>query len=102
MPRLEALPADTSYPSGHTAAAVVLYFVVAVLVANATTNRVLRTLGWVPFVIVPVLVAISRMYRGMHFATDTMAGYLMGIGCIAIALLSVRVAGVVAERRASG
>lgn len=101
VPRFEHLPADTSYPSGHTAAAVVLYFVVAVVVANATTNRFLRTIAWVPFVVFPALVAVSRMYRGMHFATDTVVGYLIGIGCIAVALLTVRVAGVVADRRAA-
>ena len=53
VPRFEQLPADTSYPSGHTAAAVVLYFVVGVLVANATTNRFLRAIAWLPFIVAP-------------------------------------------------
>jgi membrane-associated phospholipid phosphatase len=90
-----------SFPSGHTAAAVALYFSVVVIVAVMTHNRAARALAWVMLVVAPVVVAISRLYRGMHHPTDVMAGYLMGIGCVAVAVFAVRVATVVAARNPS-
>jgi len=38
----------------------------------------------------PIVVALSRMYRGMHYASDVTAGALVGLGCIAVAIVSVR------------
>jgi membrane-associated phospholipid phosphatase len=38
------------------------------------------------------------MYRGMHHPLDTLAGVLMGIAALLLALLLVRVTGVVARR----
>ena len=46
-------------------------------------------------------VATSRMYRGMHHPIDAFAGMLLGIGCLAVALVAVRVYGIVADRRAT-
>ena len=87
-----------SFPSGHTAAAVAFYFSILVIVAVVTHNRVARTLTWVALVFGPVIVAVSRLYRGMHHPTDVMAGYLMGIGSVTVAVFAVRVASVVATR----
>jgi len=52
-------------------------------------------------VVVPIVVALSRIYRGMHHPTDAIAGFLMGAGCVVVALLAVRTTGVVAARRST-
>jgi undecaprenyl-diphosphatase len=50
-------------------------------------------------VALPLFVAASRMYRGMHNPTDALAGLIMGCLAVALALFVARVVGVVAENR---
>lgn len=97
--RLEHLIAADSFPSGHVAASVVMWVGFAVLVWTATSNRALRAAAATFAAFAPVVVALSRMYRGMHYPTDAMAGYLMGWGCVLVGYLVVRNAGVVAAQR---
>ncbi len=49
----------------------------------------------------PLAVAASRMYRGMHHPIDATAGVLIGLASLAIAISADRVAGDVARRRAA-
>jgi undecaprenyl-diphosphatase len=97
--RLENLITSDSFPSGHVAASVVMWVGFAVLVWTATSNRAARAAAATFAAIAPVLVALSRMYRGMHYPTDATAGYLMGWGCVLVGFLVVRTAGMVAEQR---
>jgi len=97
--QLEVRRQGASFPSGHTAAAVVLYFLIAAVVTFYATSLLARRVAWAAVVAVPIVVALSRIYRGMHHPTDAIAGFLMGAGCVIVALLAVRTAGVVAERR---
>jgi undecaprenyl-diphosphatase len=97
--QLEQRRQGASFPSGHTAASVVLYSLIAIVVTMYVTNAVTRRIAWAAVVVVPIVVALSRIYRGMHHPTDALAGALMGAGCVMVALLAVRTARVVAERR---
>jgi undecaprenyl-diphosphatase len=67
----------TSYPSGHVAAATV-YAAVAVLVFRHTRAVWARSLAVVIAVLIPLAVAWARVYQGMHFFTDVLAGVLLG------------------------
>jgi undecaprenyl-diphosphatase len=98
VPRLEHLIVADSYPSGHTAAAVALYGSLAVVVWSLTTDRLWRRGTILLALMAPIIVAISRMYRGMHNPTDVMAGALIGAACVAVGYLSVR-AGLAEARR---
>ena len=64
-----------SYPSGHTAAACCLYIGLAILVIGHARGW-WRWLFLVPAIAMPVLVAISRMYRGEHHPTDVLGSLL--------------------------
>ncbi len=97
----EDLRIDASFPSGHTAAAFTLYFSIALAVPFLTPRRSWRTLAWTLAAVAPVIVALARIYRGMHHPTDTIAGYLMGIGCVAVALFATSVGEVVARQPAT-
>lgn len=77
VPRLQAAPTTSSYPSGHTAAAVALYGCLGVLLLAYVSRPGLRWLAAVLFCI-PVYVAISRLYEGEHYPSDVIAGALLG------------------------
>lgn len=79
VPQLDAAPPTSSYPSGHTGAAVALYVCLAVIVWRRVSQRLLAVPIAVVLCAVPVVVGLSRMYRGMHFATDVVFGALGGL-----------------------
>lgn len=93
---LDSAPPTSSFPSGHTAASVALYGGLAVLAWRLGAAAWLRTVATGLAVLVPVLVAVSRMYRGMHYPTDVTAGALLA--CCWLAVTSTVLLG---RRRAS-
>jgi membrane-associated phospholipid phosphatase len=99
VPRLEHLEADTSYPSGHTAAAVAVYAGLVLLLTTRFTSSLAKALAWAGAILLVAFVALSRMYQGMHHALDVLGGVLVGIGAILVALFACRAAGAAAERR---
>jgi membrane-associated phospholipid phosphatase len=91
--RLDHLPVNDSFYSGHTAASVAVYCGIALLVTSWVRNTPQRVGIWLVAVALPLLVALARMYRGMHHPTDVAAGLLVGIGCLIVAATAARVAG---------
>jgi membrane-associated phospholipid phosphatase len=77
VPRLDGSPVGSSFPSGHTAAAAA-YIAIAAVVFWHTRRRLARVLVVMVTALVPVVVAASRIYRGMHFLSDTIAGAVLG------------------------
>ena len=65
----------SAYPSGHEAATCCLYVAIAILVIGHARGW-WRWLFLVPAIAMPVLVALSRMYRGEHHPTDILASLL--------------------------
>jgi membrane-associated phospholipid phosphatase len=98
VPRLDALPVDESFPSGHVAASVVVYGGLALLVATRFRGRGVRIAAATLAVAAVLAVAAARMYRGMHHPLDVICGALLGAGCLAVALLAVRAYGHARER----
>lgn len=96
--QLDASPPTASFPSGHTGAATALYTTLAVIVWWNTENRVVRLIAGALAVLLPVSVAVSRMYRGMHFLTDVVVGVILGA---AAAWAAVRLTSEAVERRRS-
>jgi undecaprenyl-diphosphatase len=97
--RLDDLPVSDSFYSGHTAASVAVYCGIAMLLTSWVRSAVLRAGIWLVAIAIPLLVALARMYRGMHHPTDVTAGLLVGVGCLVIALTAARVAGAAAARK---
>jgi undecaprenyl-diphosphatase len=83
-------PLPTSaFPSGHVAATICLYTGIALLVIPAT-KAWWRWLTLVPAVLMPVLVAVSRLYRGMHHPTDILASLIFALAWTSIVYLALR------------
>jgi undecaprenyl-diphosphatase len=86
VPRLEDSPVNSSFPSGHVAAATV-YGAFTVIVFWHTASRWARSLAVALFVAVVGFVAWSRVYEGMHFLSDVIAGIFLGLCSLAICLV---------------
>jgi undecaprenyl-diphosphatase len=81
VPRLEGSPVNSSFPSGHVAAAAA-YGAVVIVVAWHTRRHWLRALSVLLVSAVVAAVAWARLYRGMHFLSDVIAGVALGVASI--------------------
>ncbi len=95
--KLDPAPPTSSFPSGHTAAAVALWFGLALILAYHFRHELARAFFYGAATLLVVAVAVSRMYRGMHHLTDVVAGALLGAACLAVAVWVVG-EGVVRQR----
>lgn len=87
--QLDISPPTASFPSGHTGAAFALYTALAVIVFRKTQRPVPRALAVIGAVLIPLMVAASRMYRGMHYLSDVVAGALLGVICVLLSIAIV-------------
>jgi undecaprenyl-diphosphatase len=97
--RLEHLPVNASYPSGHTAASIAVYGGIALLLTSRIANRWARFAIWTVAAAIPIYVALSRMYRGMHHPLDVLGGVVIGVAALAAVVLISRAAGYAATTR---
>lgn len=81
---MDVSPPTSSFPSGHTSAAVALYVGIAVLMALRVRSTGAKVAWWTLLLMVPLGVALTRMYRGMHHPSDVVASFLNGGTCVAI------------------
>ncbi|WP_444949172.1 phosphatase PAP2 family protein [Micromonospora ureilytica] len=81
---MDVSPPTSSFPSGHTSAAVALYVGIAVLMALRARSTGAKVAWWTLLLMVPLGVALTRMYRGMHHPSDVLASFLNGGTCVAI------------------
>lgn len=79
-----------SFPSGHSMQAAATYLTLGVLLARVQRRR--RTKTYIIFisVVVVLLVGMSRVYLGVHWPTDVLAGWAAGAGWALLCWLLAR------------
>jgi undecaprenyl-diphosphatase len=81
--QLDHAPPTSSFPSGHSGASIALYLSLA-LMAQQIRQPWLRVSVTIVLFVLPLLVAYSRLYRGMHYPSDVVAGVLNGLVCVVL------------------
>jgi membrane-associated phospholipid phosphatase len=79
--KMDTSPPTSSFPSGHTSASVALYLGLAVIIYRVANRTWLKRACWL-LLLVPIGVALGRMYRGMHHPSDVLASFLNGGICV--------------------
>ena len=78
-----------SYPSGHATLAPVIWGFGLVLLAQLVDSRPVKRILWTLAVAIPILIAVSRLYLGVHYPTDVLGGLALGVGWVLVWHVSV-------------
>ena len=70
-------PSGFSFPSAHSASAVALYVMLALIAGHALRKRI-GGVAWLGAIALVWTVGLSRVYLGAHYPTDVLAGWLIG------------------------
>jgi undecaprenyl-diphosphatase len=77
-----------SFPSGHSMMSAVVYLTLGALLARTQQDRSVKAYVLAVAVTLTVLVGVSRVYLGVHWPTDVLAGWTLG-GLWALICLSL-------------
>ena len=72
---------STSFPSGHTAVATAVGASLLIAATQITRPR-LRRVATVTLIALPLVVGFSRLALGVHWLTDVIGGFLLGLGWV--------------------
>ena len=67
-----------SFPSGHATLSAVTFLTLGVLLARASRDRRLKIYFVALAIFLTVAVGISRVYLGLHYPSDVLAGWSIG------------------------
>jgi undecaprenyl-diphosphatase len=76
QPYFGVAPESYSFPSGHAVCSFCFYVVLAGLIAARTKSLVLRMAVGVAAAVLVIAIGLSRIYLGVHYPSDVIAGYL--------------------------
>lgn len=85
-------PESYSFPSGHALFAVCFFGGLAVLLTHRMQSRAMQALVWVVALAVILLIGASRVYLGVHYPTDVLGGFAVGVVWVTAVALGDRLA----------
>ncbi len=80
-----------SFPSAHAAISLALYgFILYIVWRTAAAKRTRLIVAFIMAVLI-LLIGFSRLYLGVHYLSDVLAGYLLGSACVWLGVWSERI-----------
>lgn len=73
-----------SFPSGHSMVAMAFFGLLAWFVWEYEQDRRLRRLYATGFALVIVMIGVSRIYLGVHYASDVLGGFCLSMAWLAV------------------
>jgi membrane-associated phospholipid phosphatase len=71
-------PSSYSFPSGHAFGALCFYGVLAAIFAARTPGKAAKSCIWIVAAVLIAMIGLSRIYLGVHYPSDVIAGYCAG------------------------
>jgi undecaprenyl-diphosphatase len=68
-----------SFPSGHAMLSAVIYLTLGALLAQVVQRRASRIYFLTVAMVLTFLIGLSRIYLGVHYPTDVLAGWAVGL-----------------------
>ncbi|HEX5764736.1 MAG TPA: phosphatase PAP2 family protein [Woeseiaceae bacterium] len=93
--RPDLVPHDTvvytaSFPSGHSMMAAVTYLTLAAILSRVHSSPLLKAYLLITAAVITLLVGASRVYLGVHWPTDVLAGWAAGAAWASLCWLIAR------------
>lgn len=73
-----------SFPSGHSMVSMAFYGFLIYLIYNNIKNKYIKWILICSLSILIILIGISRIYLGVHYTSDVLAGFLLSISYLVI------------------
>lgn len=83
----ELLPVTYGFPSGHSFLSAAVYLTLGALLVHVLPRGRTRTFVLATAVLLAGLTGFSRIYLGVHYPTDVLAGWTLGVGWAALCWL---------------
>jgi membrane-associated phospholipid phosphatase len=80
-----------SFPSGHALVSLAVYGSIALVLARRLTSRGKRALLLGATALLVIAIGFSRLYLGVHFLSDVLAGYAAGVAWLAFLYVAIEV-----------
>ena len=88
-----------SFPSGHAMESLITYGCIAYLVGRVGPEPRLQKTIWTVAAILILIIGMSRLYLGVHYPSDVVAGYIAGLGWLTFVAATIHAIQYFAERR---
>jgi len=91
VPFFGVAPHSYSFPSGHSLFSFCFYGVLAGLITARVRSLWLRVVVWASAALLVMAIGISRIYLGVHYPSDVVAGYLAALMWVSSLVVADRV-----------
>ncbi len=78
-----------SFPSGHSMVNMAFYGFIMYLMYHYVKNKYLKIFGILFLSLLVVAIGISRIYLGVHYTSDVLAGFLIAISYLVIYITAI-------------
>ncbi len=82
------LPSSFSFPSGHAFGALCFYGILAWLITQKLSRTIIKIIIWVTSIMLILMIGFSRLYLGVHYPSDVIAGYAAGLFWVGVVALT--------------